>query len=88
MKRLRSLFLFLFIVALSADALHTLQAHHDSSHCSICTLQSHTVGSDVGAANVPDVLYIPHETPPFFAGLDWIEPDTSCLYGRAPPRFC
>ena len=49
MKRLRSLFLFLFIVALSADALHTLQAHHDS----ICTLQSHAVGSDVEAANVP-----------------------------------
>jgi len=84
-RRPRLLLLALFLLALSGEALHTLSAHHDASHCSVCSFQSHDVGTDGHADSGAAVLFIPHETPRLHAGLPCRFTVLQTLYGRAPP---
>jgi hypothetical protein len=84
-RRYRFLLSWLFVIALAGDALHTLHAHHDGSHCSICTLQSHSVGSDVHVDTVLASIFLPHETPLSFYSEFIPSHQPQTLFGRAPP---
>jgi hypothetical protein len=84
-RRLRVLLFVLFLFALSGEALHTLHAHHDSSHCSACTHHSHFVGTDIHAGVGLAEIFIPHETPQRLKGLSCRYTFTQTLFGRAPP---
>ena len=86
-RRHRLLLLAFFLFALSGEALHTLSAHHDASHCSVCSLQSHNVGTDVHADGGVVRLYIPHETPLLHSGLPCRFTLIRPFDGRAPPRL-
>ena len=79
------LLLTLFLLSLSGEALHTLNAHHDAGHCSICTFQAHDVGADVHAESAASGLFISHEAPPLHIGLPHRTFSAQTLFGRAPP---
>ena len=85
MKSRRLLLSLLFIIALAGDALHTLHAHHDGSHCSICTLQSHSTGSDAHAETALSAVFLPHDTPICLQSLPVPSALPQTLFGRAPP---
>ena len=85
LRRRRILLLVLFLLALGGEALHTLHAHHDGSHCSVCSLQSHNVGTDTHADTVVTALYVSHETPATHTGLPYRFTILQTFYGRAPP---
>lgn len=84
-RRYRFLLSWLFVIALAGDALHTLHAHHDGSHCSICTLQSHDVGSDAHTDTVLAAVFLPHEIPLSYASEFILSQQPQTLFGRAPP---
>jgi hypothetical protein len=84
-RRLRLLLLALFLLALSGEALHTLSAHHDASHCSVCSFQSHNLGTDSHADSGMADLFIIHETPLPQTGLPCRLTAARTFLGRAPP---
>ncbi|WP_345987454.1 hypothetical protein WCX18_10055 [Sulfurimonas sp. HSL1-2] len=57
MRTRRLLLLLLFLVALSGEALHTLSAHHDGSHCPVCTVAAHAAAPDVVTPFEPFILF-------------------------------
>jgi len=87
MRNRRLLLLLLFLLALSGEALHTLSAHHDAQHCSVCTLQAHDVGNDLHAHHTLPDLFVPHETPQNPDALQHVPAVTRTLFGRAPPHL-
>lgn len=87
LRRYRLLLLFLFLAAMSGEALHTVSAHHDASHCSVCSFHSHSVGSDSHTETALGELYIPHETPQLHCGLSERLTFVTTLFGRAPPHL-
>jgi len=84
-RRQRFLLLLLFLLALGGEALHTLSAHHDASHCSVCTMQANDIGTDLHAENAPSALFVIHETPQRRTGLSVPVLAAPTLFGRAPP---
>jgi len=84
-RRLRLLLLALFLLALGGEALHTLSAHHDASHCSVCSFQANDVGTDCHADNAPAGLFIAHEAPRAPAGTFNRFTVLLTFFGRAPP---
>lgn len=84
-RRYRMLLSLLFVFALAGDALHTLHAHHDGSHCTICTLQSHDVGNNVHAVNALGTVFVPHEAPISLYAAHPLCNQPQTIFGRAPP---
>lgn len=84
-RRLRLLLLTLFLLALGGEALHTLSAHHDASHCSVCSFQANDVGTDCHADNGAGDVFIAHEAPRPPAGPFYRFTVLLTFFGRAPP---
>ena len=84
-RRLRLLLLVLFLLALSGEALHTLSAHHDASHCSVCSFQANNIGTDSHAETGVADLFVSHEAPRQHVGLAYRFTLSQTLFGRAPP---
>ncbi|MBD3801591.1 MAG: hypothetical protein IE886_09245 [Campylobacterales bacterium] len=86
MRTRRLLLLLLFLVALSGEALHTLSAHHDGSHCPVCTVASHAAAPDIVTPFEPFILL--HDTAePSIAAEDHGSFAVHFVPARAPPRF-
>ncbi|MHC3995272.1 hypothetical protein ACXWTF_10620 [Thiomicrolovo sp. ZZH C-3] len=86
MRTRRLLLLLLFLVALSGEALHTISAHHDGSHCPVCTVTAHAAAPDIVTPFEPFILL--HETAePALSDEDHGSFAVRFVPARAPPRF-
>ncbi|UFS62045.1 hypothetical protein LOH54_10335 [Sulfurimonas sp. HSL-3221] len=86
MRTRRLLLLLLFLVALSGEALHTLSAHHDGSHCPVCTVAAHAAAPDIVKPFEPFILF--HDTEePCPAAEAHSSFALHFVPARAPPRF-